>query len=195
MQSIMVFDLGGISHFSKQNQFPTGWTEAEEMLLLSGCYKPTQWDIYWRLEPCTFVMQKLEGSEMLFGTPTITYAWVRAVTRHPIAYLEHRTAFMWNFLAGSNLAMWVTDIGNPTKAIFPDRPAFVAIKSIHDTLKPTPLFRAGPWLLVCIAVCAFAWPRRDTPAGAFAIAVGASASVYVLTFFAVGVASVSAYAY
>jgi len=195
LQSIMVFDLGGISHFSKQNQFPTSWTEAEEVLLLSGCYKPTQWDIYWRLEPCTFVMQKLEGSEKLFGTPAITYAWVRAVTRHPIAYLEHRTAFMWNFLAGSNLTMWVTDIGDPTKSIFPDRPAFVAIKSIHDTLKPTPLFRAGPWLLVCIAVCAVAWLRRDTPAGAFAIAVGASASVYVLTFFTVGVASDFRYAY
>ena len=29
LQSIMVFDLGGISHFSQQNQFPVRWNEAE----------------------------------------------------------------------------------------------------------------------------------------------------------------------
>ena len=29
LQSIMVFDLGGISHFTKQNQFPVTWSEPE----------------------------------------------------------------------------------------------------------------------------------------------------------------------
>lgn len=195
LQSIMVFDLGGISHFSKQNQFPVSWTEAESALLLNGCYQPTQWDIYWRLEPCEFVMDKIEKREKLFGTPVITDAWVRAIMRHPIAYLEHRAAFTWNFLAGSNLTMWLTDIEDPAKIPFPGRPAFVVIKTIHDTLKPTPLFRAGSWLFVCIAVCAFAWRRRDTPAGAFAMAVGGSAVIYVLAFFAVGVASDFRYSY
>ncbi len=81
------------------------------------------------------------------------------------------------------------------KRCFADRPAFNALVAIHDALKPTPLFRAGIWLLLCIAVCAFAWRRRDTPAGAFAIGVCGSAAVYVLTFFAVGVASDFRYAY
>ena len=99
LQSIMVFDLGGISHFAKQNQFPVSWSEPETALLLNGCYQPTQWDIYWRLEPCDFVMRKIEREEKLFGTPAITEAWRRAVMRHPVAYLRHRAAFMWNFLA------------------------------------------------------------------------------------------------
>ncbi len=72
LQSIMVFDLGGISHFAKQNQFPVRWNEAENTMLLNGCYKPTEWDIYWRLEPCQFVMRKLEKEEKLFGTPAVT---------------------------------------------------------------------------------------------------------------------------
>ena len=133
--------------------------------------------------------------DKLFGSPAIVDAWKRAVATIPVAYLQHRAAFMWNFLAGANLTMWTHDLDDPSKMPFADRPAFVALKAIHDALKPTPLFRAGSWLLVCIAVCAFAWRRRNTPAGAFAIGVCGSAAVYVLTFFAVGVASDFRYAY
>jgi hypothetical protein len=194
LQSIMVFDLGGISHFTKQNQFPVAWTASETTLLTTGCYQPTQWDIYWRLEPCEFVMHKLEGDK-LFGTPVITDAWMRAVAKHPVAYLQHRSAFMWNFLARANLTVWVHDIDDPSKPPFADRSAFIALMTVHDMLKPTPLFRAGIWLLLCIAVCACAWRRRDTPSGAFAIGVCGSGAVYVLTYFAVGVASDFRYAY
>jgi hypothetical protein len=195
LQTIMVFDLGGISHFTKQNQFPVTWSEPESALLLHTCYQPTQWDIYWRLEPCDFVMRKLEKEERLFGTPTITEAWARAVMRHPSAYLRHRTAFMWNFLVGNNLTMWLDDIEGSTETVFPDRPAFRALVALHDMLKPTPLFRVGSWSLVCIIVCGFAWRRRETPEGAFAVGVCGSAIVYVLTFVAVGVASDFRYGY
>ncbi len=194
LQSIMVFDLGGISHFTKQNQYPLTWTEAETKLLINGCYRPTEWDLYWRLEPCQFVMHRLEGDK-IFGTPVITDAWLHAVTHHPLAYLEHRSAFMWNFLTNENLTMWTADIDNPSKRVFADRPAFNALVTIQNILKPTPLFRAGSWLLICIAVCALAWPRRSTHSGAFAIGVCGSAAIYVLTFFAVGVASDFRYGY
>jgi hypothetical protein len=195
LQPIMVFDLGGISHFAKQNQFPVSWSEQETTQLLNTCYQPTQWDIYWRLEPCDFVMRKIEREEKLFGTSAITEAWGRAIMRHPVAYLRHRAAFMWNFLAGDNLTMWVADIERPTQNVFADRPAFVALVSLHDRLKPTPLFRAGAWLLVCFIVCGFAWRRRETPEGAFALGTCGSAAVYVLSFLAVGVASDFRYAY
>ena len=195
VQSIMIFDLGGISHFTKQNQFPVTWSEPESSLLLNSCYQPTQWDIYWRLEPCDFVMRKVEREEKLFGTPVITEAWTRAVMRHPLAYLRHRSAFMWNFLGGNNMTMWLADVEHPAATVFPDRPAFAALVWLHDGLKPTPLFRAGSWLLVCIVVCGFAWRRRETREGAFALGVCGSAAVYVLSFFAVGVASDFRYGY
>ena len=194
LQSIMVFDLGGISHFAKQNQYPVTWTATETKLLVNGCYRPTEWDLYWRLGPCEFVMHRLEGDK-IFGTPVITDAWLHAIARHPLAYLEHRAAFMWNFLTNDNLTMWTADIDHPSKTVFADRLAFNALVTIHNLLKPTPLFRAGSWLLVCIAICALAWRRRSTPSGAFAIGVCGSAAVYTLTFFAVGVASDFRYAY
>ena len=195
LQALMIFDLGGVSHFAKQNQFPVSWSEPETALLLDGCYQPTQWDIYWRLEPCDFVMRKIEREEKLFGTPAITDAWLRAIMRHPASYLRHRAAFMWNFLGGDNLTMWVADVERPTQNVFPDRPAFVALVSLHDRLKPTLLFRVGAWLLVCLTVYGFAWRRRETPEGAFALGTCGSAAVYVLSFLGVGVASDFRYAY
>jgi hypothetical protein len=131
----------------------------------------------------------------LFGTPAITEAWARAVIRHPLAYLRHRAAFMWNFLGGNNLTMWVVDVEHPALNVFPDRPVFVALVWLHDMLKPTPLFRAGSWLLLCLVVCGLAWRRRQTPEGAFALGVCGSAAAYVLSFLAVGVASDFRYAY
>jgi hypothetical protein len=196
LQTIMVFDLGGISHFSKENQFPVSWSEPETAMLLNDCYQPTQWDIYWkRFEPCAFVMRKIEQEKGLFGTPAITDAWVHAILRHPAAYLRHRAAFMWNFLTGDNLTMWLADVENPEENVFPDRASFAALVWLHDRLKPTPLFSVGAWLLVCVVACGLAWRRRQMPEGAFTLGVCGSAILYVLTFTAVGVASDFRYGY
>ncbi len=195
LQSIMVFDLGGISNFTGENQFPISWSPSESTLLLRECYRPTEWDIYWRIAPCEFVMHKLEKDEKLFGTRAIENAWAHAVFNHPVAYLEHRAGFMWNFLTGANLTMWAADVERPEREVFLDRPAFVILKRIHDMLKPTPLFRVGTWLLACIAVCGLAWRRRQTAEGAFAIGLCGTAAVYVATFFPVGVASDFRYGY
>jgi hypothetical protein len=193
LHSIMVFDLGGISHFSKNNVFPGSWTAAETALITQGCYKPIAWDIYWNQEPCRFVMARLEGDK-IFGSPVLTQAWTNAILVHPLAYLRHRATFTWTFLAGANLTMWTLDLDDTSKVAFADNPRLMALKTLHDALKPTPLFRAGSWLLLDLIVCLFAWRRRHTPEGAFALGICGSAVVYVMTFFAVGVASDFRYA-
>ena len=195
LQSIMIFDLGGISHFAKENQFPVDWSDSENALLLNTCYQPTQWDIYWRLEPCDFVMRKVEREKGLFGTSAVSKAWLSAMLRHPLAYLQHRVAFMWNFLAADNLTMWLADVEHPTEQVFSDRPAFLAFVSVHDLLKPTPLLRVGSWLLVCAVLCGFGWRRSDTREGAFVLGVCGSAMIYVASFLFVGVASDFRYGY
>ena len=195
LHSIMVFDLGGISHFADDNVFPGAWSQNEATLITHRCYQPIAWDVYWTQEPCEFVMEHLER-EKIFPSPILTEAWKQAIVKHPIAYLEHRAVFMWTFLAGAdNLTMWTRDLDDASKIIFADNPRLLALKSVHDALKPTPLFRAGTWLLLDALVCLFAWRRRDTPAGAFALGVCGSAVVYVMTFFAVGVATDFRYAY
>ena len=195
LQTIMIFDLGGISHFAKQNQFPVTWSDPERAMLLNGCYQPTMWDIYWRLKPCDFVMGKVERETGLFGTPAIPSAWLTAVLHHPVAYLQHRSAFMWNFLAADNLGMWTADVERPMQRVFPDRAAFNALVAAHDALKPTPFLRAGFWLLVCILVCGWGWRRSGRREASFALAVCGSATIYVASFYALGVASDFRYGY
>lgn len=194
LQTVMIFDLGGISHFAKANQFPVAWSEPEQAMLLDTCYQPTMWDIYWRLEPCKFVMQKIEREQGLFGTPAIPKAWLSAILRHPLAWLQHRSAFTWNFLAGANLVLWTFDIEQFGKDVFSDRAAFTAFRAAHDALKPTPLLRVGFWLLACLALCAVAKARGPREA-AFVIGACGSAAVYVMTFYGVGVASDYRYGY
>lgn len=194
LHSVFVFDLGGISHFAKENQFPVTFTPEQGALLINGCYQPTLWDIYWNRDPCKFVMAKLEG-EKIFGTPALSSAWLRAVTKHPIAYLQHRAAFMRTLLFADNLTLWTLDVEDPRLYLYTDRPAFMTLRAVDDALKATPVMRAGTWLLIDVIILVFAWRRRETPEGAFAIGACGSAVIYVLTFFPVGVAPDFRYAY
>ena len=196
LHSIMVFDLGGISHFSKQNVFPGAWTADESRLITDGCYKPLAWDIYWTQQPCLFVMEHLEKRDKIFASPALTAAWQHAIAGHPLAYLMHRADFMWTFLfGGENMTMWTRDLDDASMIIFADKPRLMALKTLHDALKPTPLLRPGTWLIIDAAVCLFAWQRRNTPLGAFALGTCGSAILYMLTFFLVGVATDYRYAY
>ena len=79
----MVFDLGGITHYSGQNQFPVAWTPDETALLTTKCYDPERWDVYWTIPPCPFVMKRLETEGLFKGSPELPQAWLRAIASHP----------------------------------------------------------------------------------------------------------------
>jgi hypothetical protein len=194
LHALLVFDLGGISHFSKQNQFPVAWPPSEDALVTGGCYRPDKWDGYWYLEPCKFVMARLEGDK-IFGTPIMVEAWRRAVLNHPVAYFKHRAAFMSSFLTGANIVMWTQDIDRPTEVVFADRPAFVALRTLHDALLDTWLFKPASWLVLCVALCTLGWRRRETPAGAFIAAICGSGALFIASYFFLGVASDYRYSY
>jgi hypothetical protein len=81
------------------------------------------------------------------------------------------------------------------QAIYGGNPYFRPLLALHGVLEQSLLFRAGLWLVLAIAVSAAAWRARETPAGAFVVGITASGIVYVLTYFAVGVASDFRYAY
>ncbi|RAI40742.1 hypothetical protein CH341_23190 [Rhodoplanes roseus] len=195
VQSLAVFDLGGITHFSGDVRLPGDWTAEERRRLVGDCYDPYLWDAYWYGRPCAFVMERLERRDAVFGTDVITTAWRDAVLAHPLAWLAHRAAFTTQFLLRANFTLWVFDLDDKTRLALPDNPAFAAMLAVHDRLKPTLLFRAGAWLFACVLVAAFAWRRRDTAAGAYALAVSGSAVLYVASFAVLGVAADFRYAW
>jgi hypothetical protein len=194
LQSVMVFDLGGISHFAQENRFPGSWTSSETALITTNCYDPAYWSVYWNLAPCTFVMDRLQ-QEKLFGSWAIVEAWAQSIARHPAAYLHHRVAFMWNFLRGSHSSLWPWDDDDPAKKVFAGDRVFSLLKTAHDALKFTPLFSIGAWLVACITLGVLAHRIRHSALGALALALSGSATFYVLSYFAVGVAADFRYIY
>jgi len=196
LHSLLVFDLGGITHFAKDNQFPVTWSPQETALLTSQCYEPQHWDSYWTLDPCKFVMARLERpDDIIFGSRRLVDAWLRAVTAHPFAYLEHRLTVLWTFLAVPNLTLELYKLASPEDAALAHNPYFRALLPLHDALKSTILYRVGFWLLLAAAIAGWAWPARRTPSGAFAISITGAGIVYVMTFGLIGVATDFRYAH
>jgi hypothetical protein len=195
LHQILAYDLGGISHFTGENQFPVSWSAEQTALLTGACYGPERWDVYWYVPPCSFVMRRLaQPDDVVFGSPRLAEAWRRAVLAHPAAHLGHRARFMWNFLGRPNLVLPHLDWRGP-QATYGANRYFRPLLAPHGVLERTPLFRPGLWLVLAIVVVAAAWPARGVPMGAFAVGVGASAVAYAGTFFAVGVAPDFRYAY
>src|SRR5215469_14876666 len=196
LHSLVVFDLGGITHFAQENQFPVSWSADENALLITQCYEPVRWDSYWTWDPCNFVMSRLQSKEdVIFGTSRLAHAWVRAVAAHPVSYLTHRLAFLWAFLARSNPTIELENLALRDEIPLARNRGFVTLMALYDTLKRTVLFRPGLWLIFAAAVGALAWRGRGTPSGAFAISVTASGIVYILSFGVFGVAADFRYAY
>ena len=195
LHSILVFDLGGITHFSGENVFPVQWSAQQTALLKSQCYDPARWDTLWHLPPCPFVMQRLERpDDVIFGRPLLVRAWWHAVIGHPLSYLAHRATFMWQFLARANLVLPVWDWASPD-ASYGHNPYFIPMLRLHEMLSSGPLFRPALWLALAMATAVLAWRRRDTAPGAFAVGVSSCAVVYVASFFVLGVAGDFRYAY
>jgi len=110
-----------------------------------------------------------------YGTPELRAIWSEAHKRR-----------LWR-------KVWLA-LAEAAQAL-PDNRAFAAMVAVHDVLKPTPLFRAGVWLVACVLLAAAALRRRATPAGAFVVAVAGSAAVYVASFTLLGVAADLRYAW
>jgi hypothetical protein len=196
LHSLLVFDLGGITHFAGENQFPVTWSAQETALLTSQCYEPTHWDSYWTLAPCKFVMARLERSDdVIFGSQRLVDAWMRAVATHPLAYLSHRLTVLWTFLAAPNLTLQFFELPLPDATPIAHNPYFMGLLPLHDALKSTILYRAGFWLVLAAAIVGWAWPARRTPSGAFAVSIAAAGIFYLLTFGLLAVATDFRYAH
>jgi hypothetical protein len=196
LHSLLVFDLGGISYFVKENQFPVTWSHNEMALLTSQCYEPRHWDSYWTLDPCKFVMARLERpGDVIFGSQRLVDAWKKAVTAHPLAYLSHRLTFMWTFLALPNLNLELYKLVLPDETPLAHNRYFMGLMPLHDAIKSTVIYRVGLWLILAVAIVGWAWPARNTPSGAFAISIAGAGIFYVMTFGLLGVASDFRYAH
>ena len=71
-------------------------------------------------------MAKVEHEQKLFGTPALSRAWLDAVVKHPLAYIQHRLTFFKTFLFGSHLG----DVDHRHRASAEDH--FRGPPGVHD---------------------------------------------------------------
>ena len=107
---------------------------------------------------------------------------------HPLAYLEHRSAFTRNFLAGSNLTSCVADIEHSLQKLFLSRSASTALgvaarrAQADAVVSRRVVVGAVPGrVLIGLAARRYAW-------GAFVLGTCGSTVIYVLSYYPVGVA-------
>ena len=140
LHSILVFDLGGITRFSGENQFPVQWTAEQTELLKDKCYNPERWDFYWHLPPCPFVMQRLErADDPIFGTAA-PCASLAACGRRASAFLSGAPRHV-HVAVPRPLKPCAAGLGlGETELDLWRQPLFPAGAAVHEVLQPTILF-------------------------------------------------------
>lgn len=94
--SLVIFDLGGISHFSGQNAFPpiADFDASDDPGgIVSACYDPSKWDRYawWGAQPCDIGFDNVQDAFAAQHLSPYRW-WLGQVMTHPVAYAEHRLA-------------------------------------------------------------------------------------------------------
>lgn len=195
--SLLLFDLHGMSHGLKRNLLPGQWTPDESREILR-CYHPDEWGWFFDREECSFIVDYYYNHDT-WGSKVISSAWLSAIKTHPAAYLRHRIAFTGEFMriSWSSPAhnIWTDSAIEDPRYVFRPGPIFRGYQWLCEKLAATPFFRPWFWLLLNGAVFALSLRRADGGARHFASALSASAAIYLLTYILIGVASDFRYAY
>lgn len=93
--SLVIFDLGGITHNTGVDVFPA-MGRADAAAVIGTCYSPVKWDTYsWWVDPlCPINFADVRKAFHAQGISPYGYL-ARQIMAHPVAYAEHRLAH-WN---------------------------------------------------------------------------------------------------
>jgi hypothetical protein len=93
--SLIIFDLGGITEFSSTDVFPPMGLK-EPVAVNHRCYSPLRWDPYswWVARLCPIRFDTFRAAIASGKKPALAY-WLEAIATHPIAYLTQRMLH-WN---------------------------------------------------------------------------------------------------
>ena len=190
-QSLMIFDLGGITEHSGTSQFPDMHV-ANPVAANHRCYDPHQWDGYseWAKKPCPVGFDAFQSAVDENDLHPMRI-WLGAILAHPLAYAEHRLTHFntstW-FLVSErpkNIA-WTKSAPNPWGYQVGPNPILAAVNCYAELAETTPI--GGPVFWISVGLAAFILGlsvRISLPI----LAIPASAAFYGLGFLVFGVAT------
>lgn len=192
-QSLIVFDIGGISHFSNKDYFQEDWNNNEKEQLLSTCYDAGAWDGYaWG--PCSFVLKTLNTSGS-WSDGSLMKKWIDAIYHEPAAYLKHRYENYMRLLWRPNAVLIDQTANNSLGFKYEKTGMFRALQVATNSLDNTFIFKPGSWLIAAFLFSLYGFFARKSFAKDVLLALNISSFLYLLAYFFVGVASDFRYAY
>lgn len=191
-QSLIVFDLGGISHFSGKDYFGEHWDGDEGQKMLS-CYDATAWDGYaWG--PCSFVLKKVQDSGS-WSDGSLVKKWIFAIYHEPRAYLTHRYGNFMRLMWHPNLVLGDRTVENSLGLEYKKTGMFSVLETTTNLLKNKFIFHPGFWLIFSFVFSIYGLLSRKSFARDVFLALNTSSFLYLLAYLFVGVASDFRYAY
>jgi hypothetical protein len=192
IHSIVTYDLAGISHFSGRVYFPLSWIADEAAKIKDSCYTAQSWNEYLFGE-CKFVRDRLR-EEGLWGSTALWRAWISAITREPIAYLQHRCTHFVYFLTTIEYVFHEGSGPDEIRGRVRDNFAFQTLRDYVFGSARLWMFQPIFWLVLAMG-CVLASRHLPERSRQFVMTLGTSSLVYLGTYFFVGVASNFRYAY
>jgi len=194
INSILLFDIAGISHFSGKNYFPSTWSDEENAKILSACYHPAEWDSYNPRGECSFVYRRMDDSG-LWDSSGLWRPWLAAVGTEPLAYLRHRASHFVTFMTNSSTSFF--HLGNSraeaSEHLQRSWGFRIASKYVFGAAK-FGIYRPVFWLVLGF-VCVAAARLCSEESRRLVATLGLSSVIYLVTYFLFGVASDFRYAY
>lgn len=198
--SIKTFHLLALSYFEGRNLFPGEWSEEASRAIVDSCYSPVQWDVAASWGQCAFIYHGLR-SQGLWGSPAMTRAWLGALAANPLAAYSAMAATFRRSMHDPNSRNMLYP--PPKSELVPWEvapPLRATTAAAQDYARSEFNDRYGrPWLFAVVlalgAVVVFALRLAATRLGLFALAVIASGTIYLLTYFPLNVSAEFRYFY
>lgn len=192
-QSLIVFDIGGISHFSQKDYFKENWDISDHKKIISTCYDPGAWDVYaWGT--CDFVLKQLNNSGS-WNDGSLMKKWMEAIYHEPSAYLKHRYGNYMKLLWHPNTVLNSQTAKNSLGFHYEKTGMFKALEVTTNILKDIFIFKPGFWLIASFLFSFYGLISKKSFSRDVFLALNLSSFLYLLAYFFVGVASDYRYAY
>lgn len=192
-QSLIVFDIGGVSHFSGKDYFREKWEGDQNNKIISSCYEPKAWDNYaWG--DCSFVLKNLQDSGS-WTDGSLMKKWIAALLSEPTSYIKHRYENYMVFLWHPNAVLDEQMVNNDYGFKYEMTGLFRTLKLLTKPYEDTFIFKPGFWLFASLIFSVYGAITRKNTARDIFLALNASSFLYLLGYFIVGVASEFRYAY
>ena len=192
-QSLIVYDLGGISHFANKDYFHEQWNSAEDTKVINSCYDSRSWNNYaWG--NCSFVLKKLVASGA-WDDGSLMKKWIEAIYHEPTAYLQHRYQNFMVLLWQPGGILEDETAPNTFGFKYEKTAIFSTLQNVTNSLKDTIIFKPGFWLIASLMCSIYGLLNWKNEIGSLIVALNTSSFLYLLAYLFVGVASDFRYAY